>query len=139
MLTQKEIEFNFKAKTNYFIGLMQGIERFAWWKDGAQYVGTTGKTLKQAHKELADEIQGNQICCDAHKDKVSLLLWKTLKEEVPEDSTSLFLYEVVTPEEMYGKQQYCCGRFVTKGFTVSGDDRFFVPLTGIKRYALLTT
>jgi len=32
-----------------FIG---GVELFAWWKDGEQYVGTTGTTLKQAKLEI---------------------------------------------------------------------------------------
>ncbi len=35
----------------YYQGLREGVERFAWWRDGTQYVGTTGRTLKQA---LAD-------------------------------------------------------------------------------------
>ena len=25
---------------------------YAWWKDGEQYVGTTGKTLKDAQKDI---------------------------------------------------------------------------------------
>jgi hypothetical protein len=32
----------------YYKGLREGIERFAWWRDGVQYVGTTGRTLKEA-------------------------------------------------------------------------------------------
>ncbi len=35
----------------YYQGLREGVERFAWWRNGTQYVGTTGRTLKQA---LAD-------------------------------------------------------------------------------------
>jgi hypothetical protein len=36
----------------YYKGLREGVERFAWWKDGTQYVGTTGRTLKQALQDI---------------------------------------------------------------------------------------
>ena len=36
----------------YKAGMRKGIWLFAWWKDGVQYVGTTGKTLKQALEEI---------------------------------------------------------------------------------------
>lgn len=39
----------------YFDGLAEGIERFAHWKNGVQYVGTCGKTLKQAKEEIQYE------------------------------------------------------------------------------------
>lgn len=29
-------------------GLKQGLQAFAWWKDGVEYVGTCGTTLKDA-------------------------------------------------------------------------------------------
>jgi len=32
----------------YFDGLKEATRRFAWWKDGVQYVGTTGTTLENA-------------------------------------------------------------------------------------------
>lgn len=32
----------------YYEGLREGVERYAWWRDGIQYVGTTGRTLKEA-------------------------------------------------------------------------------------------
>jgi hypothetical protein len=35
----------------YYEGLRDGVHRFAWWRDGVEYVGTTGSTLQQA---LAD-------------------------------------------------------------------------------------
>ncbi len=41
-----------KIKEAYNKGLADGITKFAWWKDGTQYVGTTGKTLKKALEEL---------------------------------------------------------------------------------------
>ena len=33
---------------SFYEGQREGIKRFAWWKDGVQYVGTTGTTLKEA-------------------------------------------------------------------------------------------
>ena len=36
----------------YFDGVLEGISQFAHWKDGVQYVGTCGKTLKQAKDEV---------------------------------------------------------------------------------------
>ena len=41
----------------YKKGFIAGIKCFAWWKDGIQYVGTTGMTLKQA-LETIDKIMG---------------------------------------------------------------------------------
>lgn len=35
--------------------IQEGIKLHAWWKDGIQYVGTTGLTLKQALAEVAKE------------------------------------------------------------------------------------
>jgi len=32
----------------YYNGIREGIEQYAHWKDGVQYVGTTGTTLKTA-------------------------------------------------------------------------------------------
>lgn len=32
----------------YHEGLRDGIHQYAYWRDGVQYVGTTGRTLKQA-------------------------------------------------------------------------------------------
>lgn len=32
----------------YVVGLCDGIRAYAWWKDGTAYVGTTGKTLREA-------------------------------------------------------------------------------------------
>lgn len=39
----------------YYSGLREGVSRFAHWKDGVQYVGTTGKTLKAALAEIQAE------------------------------------------------------------------------------------
>ena len=35
-------------------GLATGIRRWAWWKDGKQFVGTTGKTLKEALEDIEE-------------------------------------------------------------------------------------
>ena len=44
MLTQYEREL-----------VIEGIRLYAWWKDGEQYVGSTGKLLSEA---MADVLQG---------------------------------------------------------------------------------
>ena len=44
-----ELEQEVKEAT--FKGYLDGIRQYAWWKDGVQYVGTCGTTLKEALKE----------------------------------------------------------------------------------------
>lgn len=39
----------------YYSGMAEGISKYAHWKDGVQYVGTTGKTLAKALAELKIE------------------------------------------------------------------------------------
>lgn len=39
----------------YYNGIREGIEQYAWWRDGVQYVGTTGTTLKDALKQIDSE------------------------------------------------------------------------------------
>lgn len=39
----------------YYNGIREGIEQYAWWRDGVQYVGTTGTTLKDALKRIDSE------------------------------------------------------------------------------------
>jgi hypothetical protein len=36
----------------YYQGLREGVEKFAWWKDGTQYVGTTGSVLKSVLEDI---------------------------------------------------------------------------------------
>ena len=36
----------------YLDGVREGIRRYAWWKDGIQYVGSCGGTLRDALQEL---------------------------------------------------------------------------------------
>jgi hypothetical protein len=40
---------------SYYNGIREGIEQYAHWKDGVQYVGTCGTTLKQALKLIDTE------------------------------------------------------------------------------------
>ena len=45
-----------KAEINAFYdGLIEGVHMYAWWKDGTQYVGTTGKTYRAALAEMEEE------------------------------------------------------------------------------------
>jgi hypothetical protein len=39
----------------YFLGKRDGVRAYAWWKDGIQYVGTTGRTLDTAKQEILQE------------------------------------------------------------------------------------
>ncbi len=43
------------TEDTYYNGLKAGVRRFAWWKDGVQYVGTTGTTLEKALIDIALE------------------------------------------------------------------------------------
>jgi hypothetical protein len=39
----------------YYDGVNQGLWRHAWWKDGEQYVGNMGTTLKEAQAKADAE------------------------------------------------------------------------------------
>lgn len=39
----------------YKEGVIAGMRRFAWWKDGVEYVGSCGTTLKQAIEDFVNE------------------------------------------------------------------------------------
>lgn len=39
----------------YYAGLREGISMFAHWRDGVQYVGTTGKSLREALAEIQEQ------------------------------------------------------------------------------------
>lgn len=39
----------------YWAGVSAGMQRFAWWKDGVMYVGTSGTTLKEARRDMDKE------------------------------------------------------------------------------------
>jgi hypothetical protein len=40
---------------SFYTGKAEGISLYAHWKDGVQYVGTTGKTLAKALESVAAE------------------------------------------------------------------------------------
>ena len=39
----------------YYTGLIDGVYMYAWWKDGVQYVGTTGRMLCEALENIEEE------------------------------------------------------------------------------------
>ena len=41
----------------FYDGLIEGVHMYAWWEDGIQNVGTTGKTYRTALKEIEAERQ----------------------------------------------------------------------------------
>lgn len=49
---------NDREKDIFYAGQISGIARYAWWKDGVQYVGSCGTTLKEALDELERERYG---------------------------------------------------------------------------------
>ena len=59
-IERMELDDRYQWDLAFLKGKRQGIELFAWWKDGTQYVGTCGKTLKEAFKEV-DEQEGRII------------------------------------------------------------------------------
>ena len=58
-----------KALTKaYYNGIREGIEQFAHWKDGEQFVGTCGTTLKTALKRIDEEEKRALEMLDDRKD-----------------------------------------------------------------------
>ncbi len=41
----------------YREGLIDGVRRYAWWKDGVQYVGTSDRTFKEAVAQIEKECE----------------------------------------------------------------------------------
>jgi hypothetical protein len=41
----------------FYDGMHSGVYMYAWMKDGVYYVGTTGRTLKEANAEIEKERQ----------------------------------------------------------------------------------
>lgn len=48
-----------KLKDAWLSGYKVALHRYAWWKDGTQYVGTSGGTLKEALTDLIEETKGD--------------------------------------------------------------------------------
>lgn len=44
----------------YYEGIKKGIHMYGWWKDGIQYVGTCGITLKEA-LNMIDKERDSQL------------------------------------------------------------------------------
>lgn len=52
-MTPEDDQYMLLAQSKaYYLGLREGLNMYAHWKDGVQYVGTTGKTLKEAIQEI---------------------------------------------------------------------------------------
>jgi len=54
-MTPYEKTLRIENLKRYYSGLKSGVEMYAHWKDGVQYVGTCGKTLRTAIIELNKE------------------------------------------------------------------------------------
>jgi hypothetical protein len=39
----------------YYDGVKEGLWKYAWWKNGVQYVGNMGTTLKEAIAKVDEE------------------------------------------------------------------------------------
>lgn len=46
---EREID---EATYNYLRGLLDGVKAYAWWKDGVEYVGTSGNTLNSVFAKI---------------------------------------------------------------------------------------
>lgn len=46
--------------TAFVEGLKAGVRMYAWWKDGTQYVGTCGTTLKEALSRIDEKYAENK-------------------------------------------------------------------------------
>ena len=47
-------------KIRYEEGFITGLREYAWWKDGVQYVGTCGQTLKEAIEQALQGKKGSE-------------------------------------------------------------------------------
>lgn len=53
----RSYEREFDDRLNFLRGMITGFTCYAWWKDGKQYVGSTGTTLRQALEAVNGEIE----------------------------------------------------------------------------------
>ena len=44
----------------FYQGMREAVRNYAWWRDGVQYVGSTGTTLKQAIDDI-DQMESEII------------------------------------------------------------------------------
>jgi hypothetical protein len=54
-MTPFELTSRIERLKTYYAGVKDGVTMYAHWKDGVQYVGTTGKTLKKALEDITAE------------------------------------------------------------------------------------
>jgi hypothetical protein len=57
-MTPFELTSRIERLKSHYAGVKDGVTMYAHWKDGVQYVGTTGKTLRAAIVELNKEEEG---------------------------------------------------------------------------------
>lgn len=53
-MTQPQTDEERIVSDAYARGYLDGLAAYAWWKDGVQYVGTTGRTLRAAQDAAVD-------------------------------------------------------------------------------------
>ena len=76
--------FDYKRdKDAYFDGLREGVQLFAWWKDGEQMVGTSGKTLNSA----LVEIDKNYLRAQVHHNETKVESNNSRKEDNDSSTT----------------------------------------------------
>lgn len=52
--TEQDQYMQLQMTRAYYQGAREGLQTYAYWKDGVQYVGTTGRFLKEALAEVDD-------------------------------------------------------------------------------------
>lgn len=50
-----------RRDADYALGYLDGLVAYAWWKDGEQYVGTTGMTLSEAIERATNNQEWNYM------------------------------------------------------------------------------
>ena len=58
--TNKDKDQVLLPNSPYHDGIREGIRRYAWYRDGTQYVGTTGRTLREVLEEVDNEQKSSQ-------------------------------------------------------------------------------
>ncbi len=49
---------------DYYNGILEGLHRYAWMKDGIYYVGSCGRTLKNAQADVESERVADKECIE---------------------------------------------------------------------------
>lgn len=52
---EQKVKKDLALKEMFLRGYIAGMEEYAWWKDGVQYVGSCGMTLKKAKEMVMHE------------------------------------------------------------------------------------